>query len=88
MYKVKFTPEANNDLEFYKKSGNIAHFKKVSKLVRELSEHPETGTGKPERLKHGLSGFWSRRIDSKNRMLYRIEEEIITVLVFSVKGHY
>ena len=88
MYKVKFTPEANRGLELYKKSGNTAQFKKISKFVKELREHPETGTGKPEKLKHKYSGYWSRRIDSENRMVYRIEKEIITVTVFSVKGHY
>ena len=46
-----------------------------------------TGTGKPEQLKH-LNNLWSRRLDKKNRMVYTISEEIITVFVISVKGHY
>ena len=46
-----------------------------------------TGTGKPEQLKH-LTNLWSRRIDKKNRILYTIREEIITVFVISLKGHY
>jgi len=69
MYKVKFTPEANRDIELYKRAGDTTQFKKISKLVQKLKEHPETGTGKPEKLKHKYSGYWSRRIDSKNRMI-------------------
>ena len=88
MYEIEFTSEANMGLELYKKSGNTAQLKKISKLVKELREHPKTGTGKPEKLKHKYSGYWSRRIDSKNRIMYRIEEERITVLIFSVRGHY
>ena len=88
MYKIKYASEADEDIAFYRKSGNAAQIKKIARIVEELREHPETGTGKPEKLKHKYSGFWSRRIDSKNRMIYRIEDEIITVLIFSARGHY
>jgi toxin YoeB len=54
----------------------------------ELGEHPYTGTGKPEKLKYDLAGRYSRRIDKKNRIIYAINEWIITVYVLSVKGHY
>jgi len=50
--------------------------------------HPETGTGKPERLKFDLSGYWSRRINKKDRLIYFIQNEIVTVTVVSALGHY
>lgn len=49
---------------------------------------PETGTGKPERLKYDLSAYWSRRINKSDRLIYRIEDKIITVTVVSALGHY
>ncbi|MEO6979490.1 MAG: Txe/YoeB family addiction module toxin [Mucilaginibacter sp.] len=51
-----------------------------------MLDNPKKGIGKPEPLKYGLSGYWSRRIDHGNRIVYRIEEEIIWVI--SLKGHY
>lgn len=61
---------------------------KIERLLLELAEHPATGTGQVEALKGSFSGFWSRRIDKFNRIIYTIEEEIITVTVISAKGHY
>lgn len=57
-------------------------------MLLELAEHPTTGTGQVEALKDNLAGFWSRRIDKFNRLIYSIEEDIITVIVISAKGHY
>lgn len=87
-YSIEFLPKAKEDLKSIKYSGNKAAYTKVLALVEELKEHPTTGTGQPELLKHNLSGYWSRRIDKKNRLVYRIEEEIVTVIVVSAAGHY
>ena len=57
-------------------------------LFEELCEHPTTGTGKVEQLKVYLEGYWSRRINKSSRLIYKIEEETITVIVVSIKGHY
>jgi len=54
--------------------------------LEELAEHPFTGTGKPEPLKHDLSGMWSRRINGEHRLVYEIEDD--TVFFYSAKGHY
>ncbi|MBK6784002.1 MAG: Txe/YoeB family addiction module toxin [Saprospiraceae bacterium] len=51
-----------------------------------MSEHPFTGTGRPELLKHSLSGCWSRRINREHRLVYNVDEGIINIL--SVRGHY
>jgi toxin YoeB len=50
--------------------------------------HPETGTGKPHRLKHKKAVIWSRSIDDKHRMLYIIESQKVSVFVISLWGHY
>ena len=79
--------KAVNDIAELKKSGNKATIAKIERLLLELREHPTTGTGQVEALKDNLSGFWSRRIDKFNRMVYTIDEEIITVFIISAKGH-
>lgn len=87
MYNLDFTDQAVKDLKSLKKSENLA-FKKVEKLLQELAEHPRTGTGKPEVLKHNSSGLYSRRITQKHRLVYQIIEQNVTVLVLSASGHY
>ncbi|MBD3628358.1 MAG: Txe/YoeB family addiction module toxin [Cyclobacterium sp.] len=61
---------------------------KIDQLLDELEEHPETGTGKPERLKNILSGYWSRRINKEHRLVYSIDGEKVIVTVISAYGHY
>jgi toxin YoeB len=51
-----------------------------------MRRNPFDGIGKPEPLRGNLSGFWSRRIDGANRIIYAVEKE--TVIVISCKGHY
>lgn len=87
-YIIEFLPKAKEDLRVLKYSGNKTAYSKVNSLIDELKEHPTTGTGQPEQLKYDLSGYWSRRIDKKNRLIYRIEEDIVTVVVISAIGHY
>jgi toxin YoeB len=87
-YIIKLEPKATQDIAELKKSGNKPAIVKLEKLLLELAEHPITGTGQVEALKDNLSGFWSRRIDKFNRLIYTIEEENITVIVVSAKGHY
>ena len=87
-YVLKFTPTAIADIEFHKKSGNKVLLKKLKDLLIELVEHPMTGTGKPEELRYKLTNCWSRKISDKHRLVYIIEEEVITVLILQIKGHY
>jgi len=88
MYKLILTSDAKEDWQAFIKSGDKPLIKKVYALFEELGNHPETGTGKPERLKGNYSGFWSRRINGKHRMVYKIEKTQITVYVLSLHGHY
>ena len=57
-----------------------------SKLIKEVQRDPFTGTGKPEPLKHGLSGCWSRRIDQEHRLVYQVREDKIRIL--ACRYHY
>ncbi len=87
-YRVIVSDIAKKDLLRIQKSGDKPSIRKVEQMISELYEHPETGTGKPERLKFDLTGYWSRRINRKDRLIYSIEDEIITVTVVSAIGHY
>jgi toxin YoeB len=87
-YEIALTPEAESDLEKHKLSGDKKILIKISKLFDELREHPATGTGKPELLKYYDIPTWSRRITAKHRLIYRIENQTIIVLILSLWGHY
>ena len=85
-YIVNFTQQAKEGLSLLKKNEPLA-FKKASKLLLELYDHPRTGTGQVEQLRH-LENTWSRRISKKHRLVYSVDDEKITVLVISAIGHY
>ena len=59
---------------------------RIIKLIKEVQRDPFTGTGKPEPLKHGLSGCWSRRIDKEHRLVYQVKEDKIRIL--ACRYHY
>jgi len=85
-YHLDFTDKAKEDIEAYKNTGNKVVLNKLLALLGELTEHPFTGTGKPEPLKHKLSGSWSRRINKEHRLIYEVMGDVI--LILSAKGHY
>ncbi|MBQ5611399.1 MAG: Txe/YoeB family addiction module toxin [Fibrobacteraceae bacterium] len=86
-YKIIFTPQASDDVIKLQKSCPEA-ISKLAKLLDELKEHPRTGTGKVERLKHYSNETWSRRITHEHRLVYQIHDAVIEVLVISTYGHY
>lgn len=81
-----YSKQATKDLEFWKKSGNKMVQNKISELLKNIIQSPFEGVGKPEPLKHELSGSWSRRINIEHRIVYEIKEGII--YIHSLKGHY
>lgn len=85
-YVLQFSQKTDEDLLFHKKCGNKAILKKIITFLEEIAEHPFLGTGKPEPLKHDLSGKWSRRINQEHRLVYEVHESIVKV--HSAKGHY
>lgn len=84
--EIEYTLQASEDLVFWKKSNNVAVLKKIRKLIESISENPYEGIGKPESLKYGLSGCWSRRINQEHRIVYEVFTD--KVMVLSMKGHY
>lgn len=87
MYRLEFTDEAIASISRFKRS-NISSYKKIVKLLEELMEHPRTGTGRPEPLVGSNNITYSRRINKKDRLVYDIYDEIVTVLVITAEGHY
>jgi toxin YoeB len=84
--EVNFKTEALTDLDYWKKYGTSSEQNKITSLLQNIRETPFQGIGKPERLKYNLSGKWSRRIDRSNRIVYSVENNIITI--YSLRGHY
>jgi len=77
------TWEAYEDL---RKKDKILH-KNLCKILKQLQrDDPTEGYGKPERLKHSLSGLWSRRLSQKDRVVYSFTEE--SIHIFAIGGHY
>ena len=88
IYYVEYTNEADEEIAELKKS-DISAYNKFLNLIKELHEHPRTGTGKPELMKYGMfKGLWSRHITKKHRLIYSIRDEEVRVSVISAKGHY
>jgi len=88
--EVIYSEKAQKDREYWKKSGNKAIMNKITALIEDIQLHPFKGIGKPEQLKHQLSGMWSRRINQEHRIIYKVtEEDTIEILdILSLKGHY
>ena len=60
--------------------------KRINTLINDIKRNPFDGIGKPEPLKENLSGYWSRRIDDKNRVVYYEQDNIVYIL--ACRGHY
>ncbi|MBC7847455.1 MAG: Txe/YoeB family addiction module toxin [Flavobacterium sp.] len=88
--QIDFSDKAKSDLDFWIKSGNKGILNKIYLLIEDIQLHPFEGIGKPEQLKHNLTGRWSRRINQEHRIIYRVtEENTIEILdILSLKGHY
>ena len=88
IYELKYTEKFEQDKELLRKAGNISLLKKLANILRELVEHPTTGTGKPKQLSGDRVRQWSRRISSKHRLVYMIDNENVVVLLLSAYRHY
>lgn len=85
MADVTFTERAFDEYIAWQ-SEDRKTLKRINALLRDISRDPFCGVGKPEPLKGDLSGYWSRRIDDINRLVYRTHGE--TIEVYQCKGHY
>lgn len=68
---ILFTPNAWEDIEFWI-SNDIDTLSKIKELIRSIRQDPFRGLGKPEPLKFGLKGYWSRRITGEHRIVYKV----------------
>ena len=87
-YRIVLTEQAKEDYLFWKTSGNKNILNKIVRLLEDMSSHPYIGIGKPEALKYSLSGYWSRRINSEHRIVYRVLEDVIEIEVMAMRYHY
>ncbi len=85
---IEYSENALKDLSKIKKAGNKSEIKKVTTLLQEIEETPRKGTGNPERLKYHKGEIWSRRINKKDRLVYEIFEEKVTITIIQAVGHY
>jgi toxin YoeB len=83
--KIVFSAQANDDLLFWGKN-KPENVEKINSLLHSILLDPEGGIGKPEPLRFMFSGYWSRRISHKERMIYRWDEKVIEII--SLRGHY
>lgn len=60
--------------------------RRIHELIKDIRRNPSAGIGKPERLRHALSGYWSRRIDQEHRLVYRVTEQ--GILLAQMRYHY
>jgi toxin YoeB len=75
--EIEFTGRAEEDLVYWKKTGNTVHLERIRLLLENIVETPFSGIGKPEALKHNPSGKWSRRISQSDRMIYQVVKDVI-----------
>ena len=86
MTQFSFTEKALDEYgEWAKNHPKI--FQRIRELLREIKQTPFKGTGKPEPLRYQFKGYWSTRIDEKNRLIYRVVSQN-EILIISCKGHY
>lgn len=76
--KLIFADEAWEDYLYWQKPDRKM-VERINTLIREVQREPFSGIGKPEPLKHALSGFWSRRITDEHRMVYRVDETALEI---------
>jgi toxin YoeB len=81
----KFTVEAGKDYFFWLET-DPKTARRINALINDILENPFTGIGKPEPLKHTLSGLWSRRIDRRHRLVYRVVDNEVEII--SCRYHY
>lgn len=85
MKNITFAPEAFEQFNDWAAQDKKIH-RKIITLINDILRQPFTGLGKPEPLKHELSGYWSRRITDEHRLVYGVTET--EVIILSCRFHY
>ena len=87
MGKISFTEEGWEDYLYWQKQDKKV-LKRINKLLQDILRNGYDGIGKPEPLRENLSGYWSRRIDEKNRLVYRMIGTASDIEIISCRDHY
>ena len=83
--KLVFSEHAWEDYLYWQKTDKKI-LRRINTLIRDIQRHKYEGIGKPEPLKHHLSGYWSRRINSEHRIVYKISND--EILIAQIRYHY
>lgn len=83
--KLIFAEQAWEDYLYWQKSDKKL-LKRINTLIKDIQRDPFEGIGKPEPLKHALSGYWSRRVNDEHRMVYKIKDD--SLLIAQLRYHY
>jgi toxin YoeB len=83
--KLIFSEKAWKDYLYWQRTDKKT-LKRINRLIHDIQRMPYEGIGKPEPLKHGLSGYWSRRITDEHRIVYKAEDSAI--LIAQLRYHY
>jgi len=82
---LSWTKESWADYTYWQRQDRKT-LKRINRLIEDTKRNPFKGIGKPEPLKENLSGFWSRRIDESNRLVYAVDSNQLTII--SCRYHY
>lgn len=86
MRSIVFEGRTWNKYEELRSKDKVLH-KNLCKILKQMQRNdPAKGLGKPEQLKHNLTGFWSRRLSRKDRVIYKFDK--ISIQIFAIGGHY
>ena len=83
--KLIFSEHAWQDYLYWQKNDK-KNLKRVNELIKDIQRNKHEGIGKPEPLKHNLSGYWSRRITDEHRIVYKIKND--SILIAQLRFHY
>lgn len=83
--KIIFSSPAWEDYLYWQETDKRT-LKRINRLIQEIQRRPFSGMGKPEPLKHALSGWWSRRIDDQHRLVYKVKDD--RLLIAQLRYHY
>lgn len=83
--KLIFSENAWKDYLYWQRADKKI-LKRINSLLRDIQRLPFEGIGKPEPLKHGLSGYWSRRITDEHRIVYKVEDD--SIFIAQLRYHY
>lgn len=83
--KLVFAEKAWEDYLYWQKTDKKL-LKRINTLIKNITREPFEGIGKPEPLKHALSGYWSRRINDEHRIVYKVQDD--SLLIAQLRFHY